>query len=152
MEVQSFKSLCTCLAKFIFVPGGGDQPAETPELTTGYVCETDGSLLGGPHQIPLSGHISTGLTHLNPNILSYYGATPLPTGRALGLSLREGGREGRREKPRFLREGGEQRKQRRTGSETDTVEDTGRDRESQRQEGQRNRPGDTGMGRRPSLS
>lgn len=36
---------------------------------------------------------------------------PLPHSRAFGLSLKEGGRK-KREKPRFLRMGGEERKER----------------------------------------
>lgn len=72
--------------------------------------EMGSSLHGGSHQIPQAVHISTQKALLNPNIFLRCGAHAPPPSRALGLSLREGGREGRREKkPRFLREGGEER-------------------------------------------
>lgn len=53
---------------------------------------------------------------------------PLPHGRAFGLSLREGGKK--REKPRFLRMGGEEKKGRRNLRERERKSADMRDRDT----------------------
>lgn len=62
----------------------------------------------GSYQISQAAHVSARKALLNPNIFSQL-LSPRPSlSRAFRLSLGEGGKK--REKPRFLREGREERK------------------------------------------